>query len=303
MSCSVVADEWTWKDTSGKTSSLIYCGPDDTNLKQEEKTYYNGTYYDTEFFNIMNVPLAMNVIGGSRADINYSFSNYNICDENTYDSSKQWKNLQSSAPYKNIWNWSSAFDWEQLSKLGFLSREVYIPKTTTLTSPNYASAFTTTDGIEYTLKNGNASFGPPDNFEVKSGDIQFYVSMAKDITVRVSGGYSSGVLLTAQKVAYGESTGAMRVISLLELAKKCGSGTIETEGNPVHEMLEKIGAGYITYNSSQAAYESTKELELVDNMFNGGVSAFWKTSSTGGEGGAADNSDQDLIDVDNWEKQ
>lgn len=300
MQCSEVGNEWTWT-LDGATSSMIYCNMDDENLNQEEKVFYQGKYYDAEFFKLVNVPILTKALTQQQA-ISQVVAGYSIEDDTTYDK-HDWNYAKDN--YSIIYNWSDLLDWDALNTLGYMTREFYVPKTINLVNVDYSSiAIPTTVGTFGISNKDNVSFGPADNFSVSSNSIQFFATAMKPITVRVTGGYSSGILLTYDKVTYGESTGTMRVISLIELGNKVtGDGVIkglENDGNPVHELLEYIGSAYV-YDPNQPLKDA-KELALADNMFNGGMAAFWKMSTVSGGNSTADNSNNDLVDEENWNK-
>lgn len=312
MTCTEVANEWTWV-LEGKTSSIIYCNMDDVNLDQEEKVLYDGAYYDAEFFKVVNVPILKEALR-ERQDITKVFDGYSIEDDTTYDT-HDWNWVKESGTY-NYTNWSTTparvwedyFDWTTLNTTGYMTRQFYIPKEESLVNADFSGfSIPTTSGTFKVDGGASVSFGPQDNFSVSSNSIQFFATVMKPITVRVTGGYSAGILLTYDKVSYAESTGTMRVISLLELGNKVtGDGVVkglENDGNPVHDLLEYIGSAYVYTPTPSQLVSENKEFALADNMFNGGMAAFWKMSTVSGGDTAADNSDDKLIKEEDWEKK
>ena len=298
----------------GKSSESHHLQSVDEKLCQIAKTLYAGEYYDTEFFNIVNVPLLkMMGFNGETRIVNW-LNNYNICDKTTYAQGKTWTTAKTDSSYSALQTWDGSvganvtwasggiIKWSQLDS-AFMGRKFFKPNDTSSSkNANYKAEFTTPDGMDFYMSVNDKmfSFYPKDNFDTPGGAILFNTAL-KNLVVRIANrSYQSGILLTSQSVYYGESTGITRVISLLKTANKFDK-KIEEEGNPVHEMLEKMGSGLVYYNDDQGAFTSNKELMLVDNMFNEGISIFWKMGMAE-NGGAADNSDNDLIDVDNWNK-
>jgi Tfp pilus assembly protein PilX len=140
MTCSYVGGEWTWK-LNGKSNSQIYCNEDDENLVQDKKVLYDGTYYDAEYFDVVNVPL-LNIVLNEQQSINYVFSGYSLEKKNTY-STISWGDLKDKTEYNT---WTSGFDWTSLTT-SYLDRDFYIPNnatTASMVSPSYdAYKFTT----------------------------------------------------------------------------------------------------------------------------------------------------------------
>ncbi len=336
-----IGNVWNWtvgEGTSEATNSQIYCDVNDSKLDIVPKISYNGVDYDVEYFNMLNIPLLQIAPTQDSGYVTQVFQSYSS-EKNASYTSTSWEEIykdimegtsgeegdvdyskyssllgSSSIIWSDLYKGSDEADEEYWAEYGlttFLSREFYIPtysSTADFTTPDYSNYKIITDLGEFSVtSNSNVTFSGNSNVQPSGNAIVFYITAKEvDVQVRVSdSGYTTGIVMTNGDVLYGQNTGAMRMISLVDLASHVTSGSTDLadENNAVHKLLVYIGSLWIGRGlyTELGDYLVYPEILLADNMFNGGISAFWdlkgKVSS-----GSEDNSEDDFVDYDDWIK-
>ncbi len=308
LTCDVGGTSWK-NAVTGASSSQIYCDPDDYNSSSKVSYTYGGTTYnvDPEFWDIVNVPLLL-YAQDQQQQVQLTFSGY-TCETSSSYSEYTWTKVKSDY---TAYLYNVDFDTLVGVDSDYLSRTFYIPTNNTedaLVAVDYGDYDVETSLGTFTVDAACVSFRPNSNFQPGDYSIQFALYMTSSesdyMTIRIGTGSgsntSTGIVLSNNKVSYSANTGVMRVISLLELASLVSDGSsqdIEEDGNPVHDLLEYIGSAYVNNTSSK---QTPYELHLADNMFDGGMSVFWKMSNTS-DIIASDDSDNDLVDYDDWNR-
>jgi hypothetical protein len=182
---------------------------------------------------------------------------------------------------------------------------------------NYSKNASNKNTLEFSLSDFRVGMANGGNLPVNMYDTNVVLAFTpNDITFHAYGGTYAGLFMASQRVKIGESSAISRGVSLIELAKKTvaqdiGGVTVETanltnKNNPVRIMLEVLAGGWMDKNPSNPGFGGDAiSLNVVDNLFSGGVDVFWTSFETieDSSSGSANKEDSgDLISVDKWKK-
>lgn len=227
------------------------------------------------------------------------------------------------------------FDWEGIYEDldSIYKRQLKVLDTTKLTAEqnqltpssfkfvteNYSKNASDNNTLEFSLSDFRVGMANGGNLPVNMYDTNVVLAFTpNDITFHAYGGTYAGLFMASQRVKIGESSAISRGVSLIELAKKTvaqdidGDGvTVETakltnKNNPVRIMLEVLAGGWMDKNPSNPGFDGDAiSLNVVDNLFSGGVDVFWTSFETiedSSSGSATKEDSGDLISVDKWKK-
>ena len=311
---------WNWKflnDSDYGTVSTIHCDPTDINLKQVARVEYkvsNSEKYslDAEVAKLVNVPLYVQAPGGSYGSLSKRAFGYSIEDETTYDEIT-WDTARTKYASDS---YISSMNYESAKVMGagvkkftpFYDRSFYDPGLVTPETPSYSDYNIKTSLGTFAANANTLNFNaatdayPRDSISDTPGMNGLYFVLSKNnIYFHTSRDYVSGIFLSFGYVNYGHNNHACRMISLVDLAKKVSAGPadITNKENDVHEMLAYIGSGIMQRNDSYDG--SLNKYIMADNLFKGGIKAFWLMGASDGQQ-KLDNNGKDLIELDDWNK-
>ncbi len=298
---------------SGLYSGNITCNATDTKLDQEKLVLYNGSYYDAEFWNFINVPVLC--ITSQDAKVGYCLSNYvsssNASTTNTTYTKVNFSDLSTKySSYSNILNilWNNKTSGDNGYDIS--TRKLIVPNdsatTEAITWSNYSVTY---DGVTYTPSADRtqiSSVAQPVN--VGSDALAFCVNISS-FNVQLNSGYYVGLFMSAGKVEFTAGSGVTIGTSILEMAKKLTTNGLSDSDNKLRVYLEKLATGVTATSFSSVQLYSNGpyayEFLLVDNIFNGGISSLWTTTSSGGSSStpsSVDNSSTNFVDTENWSR-
>lgn len=298
---------------SGLYNGNITCSESDTKLDQEELVLYNGTYYDAEFWDFINVPVLC--ITTQDAKIGYCLSNYvsssNASTTNNTYTEVKFSDLSTKySSYSNILNilWNNTTTGDNSYDIS--TRKLIIPTdsatTEAITWSDYSVAY---NGVTYTPSADRtqiSSVAQPVN--VGDDALAFCINI-ESFNVQLNSGYYVGLFMSAGKVEFTAGSGVTIGTSILEMAKNLTTNGLSDSDNKLRVYLEKLATGVTkTSFSSVQLYSNgpyAYEFLLVDNIFNGGISSLWTTTSSGGSSGSSssvDNSSTNFVDTENWSR-